>query len=623
MAFTLDRVNAVTWLYLGRQSIRQPRLSELSGSGSDRRLTGLSSARLNLTGTGSRLLNSSFVMAQDQAVADLTSRAVQALVQVAAVDLPAGESIGLARSARSTARSYFTGQAESRASQTSYLLRVPNLAQAQVNGSRVLTAAGESDIAAGDYQVKLTVDDRDPVYLDLSVAYTGREADDNRAILERLGRSIEAASQYLTAEVVEGTTLDDNELSVATVKLVVSTRQAGQELGFKLADESGDLVETLALAGADWAGQDLVYVQGSQRATPYQSLSAGFYRQETAGQLTPRLDYTAPLSNLQLSLSRTLDPDGASDLPAGRYRFKVSLGQESSEVTFGVDYSGVFAQRNESILKRLALEIERAQPGLKARVFVGEASDEDDQIASGATLLLTNRSNDQDQSFRLQDVEGDLLARLDLNRTSRPAEPAQAAPAGRGDSRPSDVIGLDETRLLGQVHQVFGQLEGLLVEPAREPVIDQVEAVASAHNNFLEGQVAAEAYVKPLVGLALAQELGLNRLDYAQVGIDVSSSGRLSIGEGLGESLDRDLALVRQRLNGQSGLLTVIERHLAQALALGFDQYRVRRPDRVYDSAFQTEPGFDPYARINLTRLGSSSAFSNFRGRGGSLSFLV
>ncbi|MBW1711663.1 MAG: hypothetical protein JRJ59_00735 [Deltaproteobacteria bacterium] len=591
MGFSVSGFGKASWLYLGRGSVRLPVAVSSSGGEAGR------SARARST----------FGSSQDLALAQVTAQAQTVRRRIAALDFPSGDQIGLIKVAQPSNRFRWTGQAESRATQTNYQSWVVNVSHAQTNRSQALDQTGTSDISAGDYTIKLTQGDNQPVYLDVTVDYDQPFADDNQAILRRLGRVIEAASDRLSAEVVFGTSLDDNGLETPTVSLLVANRQPGPLDRFTLEDEEGDLIQTLGLNSAAWSGQDLVYVQGSQRATPYQVMSTG-YRQGQPGQsLTPRSVWRPAAANPQLNQSLTLSPSGTSDLPAGLYKFKLTQGQDSQELTFSIDYRSFSPDNNLSVLTRLAQVLESAQPDIEARASLGEALDEEDQPAQGVTLVAAS----QGQSFKLEDVQGDLMARLGLNRTSRPA---QTTAAGQNGGRSSDQFSLDQTRLTTQVWETFSDLEKLTVKEAKGQVVGQVQAVAQEHNNFLTLLEAVGAYLKPTVGVNLTKDLLLNQNTYSQIGIEVSWRGRITVKSSLDSKLDQDTAQVRQGLLGQEGLLTVIDSRLGQALETGFDKYQTRRAGQVYNAAGSARSGFDPYSRAMVGRAGSQTADS-FRNR--------
>jgi hypothetical protein len=315
----------------------------------------------------------------------------------------------------------------------------------------------------------------------------------------------------------------------------------------------------------------------------------------------PSTTWLPPLPSPQINQSLTLDPDGTTDLPAGQYRFKLKTNDKTTEIDFSIDYLGVIPQDNNSILTRLALAIEGASNNLRAEVYNGEAADSDDQLAWGTTLIVTNRETGRDESFSLIDVEGDLIARLNLNRPSRPA--------GERSGTEVNQFSLDKTRLVTQARQSFSDPATLLVTPARNQVISQVALVALAHNNFMNALVSAEDYLKPTVGESLAEELWLYSRQYAEVGIKVNTTGRLSLNSNFADSLDGEVPLVRERLESNNGLLPLLRSHMDSALAGGLEQSRIRRPGRVYNSAAMSSPGFDPFSRAAINR----QSLFNFR----------
>ena len=586
MAFKIDPVNS-RWLYLISGQVRLPPTGAASQITTSHLTVGIGPtvrpAGIGGLPAGRQLV--AYLLAQDEAISRLKRRAQTVVARIVEVDIPSGDLVSLMRVAQPSARDYWTGQAGNRAERRNYLTWVANLSHPQVNRSEALLKTGTSEIDAGDYTIKLTMDGESEYTFDMTVDYDDPFPDDNEAILNRLGQVIEAASPYLTTEVTAGTTIDDEGLSVPTVSLVVSTRQAGTAHSFTLEDASGDLIETLGVAASSRGGADLLYIQGSARATPYQAVSSGFWKSGATTTLTPTFDWLPPLASPQINQSPALDPQGMADLPAGEYRFKLEVGDKSSEIDFSIDYGGFFGQDNASVLTNLALAIESASNDLRAEVIEGESLDDEDQSARGVRLIVSNRYAASGQVFSLNDIEGDLMARLDLNRISRPATPQTDALAGRRGDGPADRFSLDETRLATQAHQMFTNPTSLLVSLAQGPITAQVSAATEAYNQFIDDLVEAEAYIKPTTGVDLVRELQRHSRQYAEAGVSISSTGRLSLDSDFAGSLERDVDLVRERLEGAEGLLTIINRHMASALAGELESDRIRKPGRVFDSA--------------------------------------
>ncbi len=599
MAFWLGGINNGYWLYTDDQKIALP----LDTGRSVAARTAFSLAARTQIGQiqsadpTANYQYDAFVAAQDRTLTELKTLALAVRSRVAEVDLPSGDLIGLMKVAQPSNRSFWTGEAENRGTRDKYLVRVPNLSHSQINKSVYLNKTGTSDLESAYYIVSLTVDDGDPIELHIVVDYYATFPDDNQAILQRLAQAIEMADQNLVAYIEEGTRVDDNGLSVPTVSLTVATRQAGEAKSFVLADVQGDMIETLNLNSAIRSGQDLQYLRGTARSTPYGDIESDYWRAQPGQTLTSASPWFTGKDGRQINQTPTLDPTGKSDLPAGRYRFKVTSGETSEEVYFDIDYRGYAPDDNLAILNRLAYAIKSATGDLEASVVEDEAADDDDQIASGVRLFVASRNTGQ--SFTLADLDGDLIERLGLNRPAYPAQPASEAEAGLGGTRPTDRFGLDETRLNTQARQLFFNPESLLVTPAEDPVVDQVKNVASANNSFLTALTTAQEYFEMTVARKLAEELFANAVDYSQIGITVSSLGRVEVTSDFKSRLEEDLALVRERLSGSSGLLTIIDRNMKDAVEGGLEESRIRRPDRVYNSAATVGAGYDPFYRVN------------------------
>ncbi len=236
---------------------------------------------------------------------------------------------------------------------------------------------------------------------------------------------------------------------------------------------------------------------------------------------------------------------------------------------------------------------------------MGEALDQDRQTASGVTLYVATADNQEGVEFTLRDLENDLIHRLGLDRVYRPQEVETPARTGGVSENFSDRFSQDETRLATQALQAFmDSPEKLVVAPAREPLIGQVQNVVTAHNSLISALGEAETYLGRSVRAGLARDLLLNRNTYSEIGLEVSSSGYVTLGEGFGTSLDRNLARVREGLAGESSLLTVIQENLGAALGNGFDSYRTTRPGLIAnDPPGSWNSGYDPYSSSVLGKI--------------------
>lgn len=597
LAFSIGNTGATgNWLHLGSTgSVRQP-LERSAAVGAASASSYSSPLRSQVMGRDQTSLS----MAQDRAVASLTSQASQVRSEIASLDFPSGELIQQIRIAQSSNPNYWTGSAASDATQTSHLAQVVGLSLAQRNQSIALGKPDQSAISAETYTLELTEGDYDPVSFDITVDYSEPFGDSNTSILEKLGRAIETVGRNLETELVYGTTLDDEGLEIGTVALAISTRNTGPEGHFTIADTTGTLAADLKLNRRVQGGQDLTYLQGTQRATPYEQLFSDFRSGEAESGLTAAEVWDPPLASPEIRRSKTLDPDGTSDLAAGLYKFQVGVGNDTREVDFSIDYHSYSPDRNWSILDSLALAIETAAPELKAQVTIGEASDADDQPTRGATLTVANRNPGVGEGFFLQDVSGDLIHTLNLDRTYRPAQATQPAFGGYGGNRVSDRFGLDTTRLQTQAHQTFMDRTKLSVTPAAEPIVNRVESIATAHNRFLSTSEANRNLVTPTVGRRLASDLYANQESYSRIGVDVSSSGRISVKDSFDDRLVEETSTVRDGLTGSSGLLSVIDRGLESALGRGFDSYRTKQGGIIFNPPGATSTGFDYFARAQM-----------------------
>lgn len=596
MSVNQSIVNHGYWLYVDGQRVNLPVNTgrAMTWSGAFRLARSVSGVGITPPDPATDYQDSAFTAAQNLALDDLTAKARAARAAIAAVDLPSGDLLALMKVAQPSSRSFWTGSAERLTTDDKYQVSGVNLSQPQVNRSNDLVASGTSDIDEGTYTFSVTVDEGETVEVDLTVDYSTTFPDDNRAILNRLAQVIEMADSNLEAWVETGTTLDENYLAVETVALRVATRQAAEGRSFSLADTSGDLIETLDLAPAYYSGRDLTYLSGTAQSTPYGPVTSDFYYTDGDGPLTAQAAWFAGDDNRQVNRSVLLDPDGQADLADRHYRFLVSGNGNSAEVELDIDYTGYFPDDNLAILNRLAGQINETGLGLTARVITPQAQDEDDQWTAGVGLVV---SGPDDGQFNLTDLQGNLVSGLGLDRVYRPAVPASISVAGWGNSRSTDAFDLDETRLQTQVHQMFHNPESLTVLPAGETVVDQVKTAAGRYNSFMAALGAAGRFVDPVIAQELARDLIAQSPAYAQVGLAVNSLGRVGVSDEFEAGLERDVPQVRERLFGDQGLLTIIDRHLAGALSGGLAASRVHLPGgRVYTSTATGGQGFDPFA---------------------------
>ena len=542
---------------------------------------------------------SGFSLAQDRAVTAADSSLAASMARAASFDLPAGDMISRLKAARASNRADWTGDAAGETDEGAYLARISRLASAQINRSVALQSTGADSIAAGDYTYQLTVGDKDPIELTLTVDYDRAYGDDdyNEVILERIGGQITAASDRLTADVVHPAKLNDDGNYVSHAVLEISSRQSGKgTTDFKLEDVSGNLISGLKLNAAYRTADDLKYVQGTAEATPYGPIASDYYQTQVQDSVRLTNEYFTSLANPRISRSEDLDPDGQSDLEAGFYTYSLLAGGESHRLDISIGDKFYPTDDNEAVLNRMAWQINRAARGLKAEVIKGLAVDDDGMAAEAVSLAVTNRKSGRDEDFRLLDVDGDLIGRLGLGRAYRAAEDLADAPAGRGGGRWPDHFFLDENNLDTTAWRMTDAPSSLTVGPAKEEAVKQVRNAAASHNRFMDVLVERSKYLQPTAGNNLRQNLNLIKTDLAEIGIGISSTGRVSAGPELDKAFSRNLDLTRERLTGDKGLLTTIEKNATRALSVGMGQYRTRRPEMIYHSNTYTGPGWDGLA---------------------------
>ena len=542
---------------------------------------------------------SGFSMAQNRAVETTDSAAASSLARASAFSLPPGDLIGLMQTARASNRADWTGRAERLTERGKYQARTANLAAAQINRSTALESGRTDNIAAGDYTYRLTVDNGDPIELTLTVDYdrASGDSDYNEVILERIGRQIEAASDRLTAGVVHTTKPDDNGNYVTQAVLEIASRQSGRgTTGFQLEDVSGNLVSGLKLNASYRTADDLKYVRGTAEATPYGPIKSDYYQTQLQDSVRLTNEYFTALTNPRISRSEDLDPDDQSDLAAGSYTYSLLAGGENYRLNLSIDYKGYPADDNEAVLTRMAWQINRAARGLEAKVIKGLAEDNDGMPAEAVSLVVTNRESGRDEDFRLLDLDGDLVNTLGLGRAYRAAEDLADAPAGRSGGRWPDHFFQDNNTLDTTAWRMTDAPSSLTVGPALKEAVSQVRKAISGHNRFMGALVKNDKYLQPTPGNNLRQDLNLIKTDLAEIGIGVGATGRVSAGPELDKAFNRNLPRTRERLTGDKGLLTTIEKNMSTALGGGMDQYRTRRPEMIYDSNTYTGPGWDGLA---------------------------
>jgi hypothetical protein len=587
-SYQLNQGQGVSWLNLGQNRVDLP-LGRSLGTGQ---------------GGYSGQTKAAFLLAQDRAVEKASQKARLVLSAIGAVEIPSGDQISTAKTVQSTNRYYWTGEAESRAAETTYLARVLNLAQARTIRSIELDRIGETDIGAGTYTLSLTEGDSEAVEFDFTVTYEEPFGDNNRLILNRLALAVEQHADNLSARVVEDARIDEAGYSTATVALEIRTRQTGAVEEYRLEDVSGNLAEGLELDGLQRSGADLTYLMGTTRSTPYETLTTNYRRGSEAETLTSLLEWSPARAEYQLNRTPTLDPGGRTDLAAGRYRFRIDQDGESRELTLNIDYHGFFPDDNESILTELGSALEQALSGIEARVLTGTALDSDGRPATGTTLYLAGLEGAEGQEFSLQDLDNDLIHRLGLDRVYHPLKVDDSASGGFSDN-PADRFSLDATQLSTQVRQIFmDSPQKLTVSPAREVLIHQIRNVVTAHNSLVSTLSESRAFLGDSVRAGLAGDLLFSRGDLAELGLEVSSSGYVTMGREFAESLDRDLAGAREGLAGESGFLTLIRENLSTALAEGFDSFRTSRPGLIAnDPPGSWSSGYDAYSSSVLGRI--------------------
>ncbi len=179
-------------------------------------------------------------------LADLRDRTDALAEGLRLFDIPDRTALHSYRAAVSSAPDSFTAEAEDGAPTGLHHVQVSGLAQAQTNTSRRLASAEAAVLEAGDYVFELEVNG-EIRSVAVGLAGTGRDAETNRDMLERIGRQIMAADDRLTASVETRQQAGTDGLDVETAALAVRSRTSGEDVRFSLSDTSGDLVERLKL----------------------------------------------------------------------------------------------------------------------------------------------------------------------------------------------------------------------------------------------------------------------------------------------------------------------------------------------------------------------------------------
>jgi flagellar hook-associated protein 2 len=137
----------------------------------------------------------------------------------------------------------------SRGSEAVFMVKVTNLARAQVNEGTVLDATDTNTMQAGTNTFGIAIGSRTAE----TVAFTNDSTDTNEEALEKLASAINEA-----AAGVDATVRRDED--AGTVQLVLTASETGLPHGFELSDTVGDVVATTGVAAVATAAENAQFV---------------------------------------------------------------------------------------------------------------------------------------------------------------------------------------------------------------------------------------------------------------------------------------------------------------------------------------------------------------------------
>ncbi len=283
---------------------------------------------------------------------------------------------------------------------------------------------------------------------------------------------------------------------------------------------------------------------------------------------------TDRLSSAKTLQSDVLDSSDTTALSADTHSFTMTV----DDIDYTVSVEVESGDTNKEVLDQLARAIGSVSSDIDAVVSESErpvySTLPGNLTEKVAYLSVGTSMSGSSPEFSLADTgSGTIIETLQLDRSVSRGGSARYALEGFSGTTDTDTVSADNGKLSIQLLDTTGERVTLRVEAALGPVVQSVTNTVSAYNNFISWLGNNSDTIDPELQAGLTRELNARALDLQQIGLDVTSGGKIRITDQFASAVNTDISTVRETLLGNDGLFTEIAKPVQDIVTSGAKPY--------------------------------------------------
>ena len=270
------------------------------------------------------------------------------------------------------------------------------------------------------------------------------------------------------------------------------------------------------------------------------------------------------LSQARTNIGTPLDKTGETDLEDGDYEFGLTVGDTTHDIRVSVERDGHGADTNHDLLQKISRQINAADDRLSAYVDVILQPDENGFAVEKSVMVIQAASTGSEASFSLEDANGDLVARIGLNRLASPGAAADAQYDHQDYESQTNLLELQDDGLVVNMYQPTGSTETIQVEKGLEALLNQTGDLLNTYNDYLEFTIKNRDFLKTATLTDIYNQLDRHWRDLRDIGFAHTGFGRLDLTAVFEQTLVGRPEQAREALLDEGGFFTDVG-HLINA----------------------------------------------------------
>jgi flagellar capping protein FliD len=283
------------------------------------------------------------------------------------------------------------------------------------------------------------------------------------------------------------------------------------------------------------------------------------------------------LATSQTYQSKRLLRDDPTDLDEGTYTFTLTVGENSSTLSIGVDTSGLHPDTNKDVLQRIARMISAADDSLEVRVTETSRkvwSTLSDGLSEDVVYLtIRNKHTGNAPSISLEDSSGELVSNLRLDHLVEGGTPLQYRLNSIPSTSQTNQVALDDSRVNFTFLETTSTPIETVVQAGLEPLKAKIAELFSLYNDYTNWLDENRRYFKSSPKLGMEKVIGDLSNGLEDLGLTFDSHGQIWLQDEFDTAMVQRIDDVRQALTGEEGLIPEILTALEGIIRNGGDKY--------------------------------------------------